>query len=196
VSGIPRTKNGLCPFECVSALQKYIRRGMEAEAMEIACEMARTSKNFASWVMNRLAIISHEDIGLAEPSVIPLVECCVRQAKDQYDPKNIGNWALIAGTAIRALCRAKKSREGDHFAAVALLQHDLEGKTPQIPEWVLDNHTQAGRAKNRGVDYFQEVSAVLVPAPEKPDLYEAEAYRLWREGEKQQKQGEQQRLFL
>ena len=35
---IPATRSGLPAMACVSAMQKSIRRGMEKEAMEFACE--------------------------------------------------------------------------------------------------------------------------------------------------------------
>lgn len=43
---IPDTMNGLPAMACVSAMQKSIRRGMEREAMEYACELLHTSKAF------------------------------------------------------------------------------------------------------------------------------------------------------
>jgi hypothetical protein len=49
---IPDTRNGLNAMTCVSALQKCIRRGLEREAMEFACELIGTSKAFHSMVCN------------------------------------------------------------------------------------------------------------------------------------------------
>ena len=43
---IPNTKNGLPALTCISAMQKSIRRGMEVEAMQFACELLSTSKGF------------------------------------------------------------------------------------------------------------------------------------------------------
>jgi hypothetical protein len=51
---IPTTKSGLDALTCNSALQKCIRRGLEKEAMEFACELLHTSKAFHSMVCNRL----------------------------------------------------------------------------------------------------------------------------------------------
>ena len=73
---IPRTVHNLGAHECISGMQKFIRRGMEREAMELAVELGHTSKGFATWVTTRLEIISHEDIGLAAPEIIPLVRTC------------------------------------------------------------------------------------------------------------------------
>jgi replication-associated recombination protein RarA len=179
MSMIPKTIHGLTPFDCISAMQKFIRRGMEREAMEVACEMGHTSKAFATWAAGRLEVISHEDVGLACPEVIPLVKTCVEQAAAWYDADKLGKWRMPIGTAIRALCRAPKSREGDHFQAAVGLRSELEGHVPEIPDWVYDQHTYRGKAKGRGLDYFREESTRLVPAPAEKDAYEDEAYRLW-----------------
>ncbi len=146
---IPRTIHGLSPHECISAMQKFIRRGMEVEAMEVTCGMAHTSKGFATWVLNRLEIISHEDIGLAAPEIIPLVRTCCEQAKAWHKDDYPDGWQMAVGTAIRAMCRAPKSREGDHFQASVALRLQLEGHVPPIPDWVCDHHTVSGKAKGR-----------------------------------------------
>jgi replication-associated recombination protein RarA len=172
------TVHGLDANACISALQKFIRRGMEREAMQVAVEMGHTSKGFATWVANRLEIISHEDIGLAAPEVIVLVRTCCEQARSLWNEEKLGVWRMIVGTAIRALCRAPKSREGDHFQAAIGLASLLEDFCPQLPDWIHDQHTVKGKAKGRSLAYFREVSTQLVP-PAKPDVYEAEAYRLW-----------------
>jgi replication-associated recombination protein RarA len=153
---------------------------MEREAMEMAVEMGHTSKQFAGWVAKRLEIISHEDVGLAAPQVIPLVRCCCDQARSWWDADKLGEWRMAIGTAVRALCRAAKSREGDHFQAAIGLRSLLEGYAPEIPDIALDQHTQRGRRAGRGLDYFRSISTQLRPAPRRRDQYEDEAYRLWR----------------
>lgn len=178
---IPKTIHGLDASECISCLQKFIRRGMEREAMEMAVELGHTSKGFSSWVANRLEFIAHEDIGLADPSIISLVRLCCQQAKEWYgeDDNGLGRWRTAVGTAIRALCRVPKSREGDHFQAAVGLRSQLEGFIPEIPDWCLDKHTIRGRKLGRGIEYFREVCAQLHPAPIVKDQYEDQAYRLW-----------------
>ena len=145
---VPITIHKLNAWDCVSALQKFIRRGMEREAMEVACEMGHTSKPFASWVANRLEFIAQEDIGLADPAIIPLVRVCCQQAKEWWadDPNGLARWRMPIGTAIRAMCRALKSREGDHFQAAVGLRSELENFAPTIPDWCYDKHTIKGKA--------------------------------------------------
>jgi replication-associated recombination protein RarA len=176
---IPNTKNGLPALTCISALQKCIRRGMEREAMEFACELMHTSKSFHSMVLNRLEIIAHEDIDVIDsPWIVPFVAAAVAQSKERYG-KHIGEARLIVGNIIRLLCRSPKSRAGCHFAAAIGLRAQLEGFAPKIPDYALDMHTMQGKAMGRGLDHFRAEGARLVPPPLDPDPYEDEAYRLW-----------------
>ena len=96
-----------------------------------------------------------------------------------YDPDKLGGSRLAIGNAIRMMCRAKKSRQGDHFAAAIGLRAQLEGYVPTIPDWANDRHTLAGRKLGRGIDHFRQEGAKLVPPPTADDPYEDEAYRLW-----------------
>ncbi len=169
--GISPTTNRLGPFEVISAIQKYIRRGMEAEAFELACEMIETSKPFTSWLLNRLQVISHEDIGLANPDLIILVATCCQQADRLYKPDKTGPVKMIVGTMIRAMCRSPKSREGDHFMGIAM-KHKRQRVAPTIQEWTHDHHSHQGRKLGRGMEYFREVSTQLIPDPQQHDRYE------------------------
>jgi replication-associated recombination protein RarA len=176
---IPPTKNGLPALGCISAMQKCIRRGMEREAMQFACELLHTSKNFHTMVCNRLEIISHEDIDTqADPRIVPFVKAAMDQARGWYDPEKIGKSRMAIGNAIRLMCRAHKSREGDHFHVAIGLASVLEGFVPEIPDWAHDMHTMEGKKRGRGLDHFRQEGALLDPAPEQPDRYEDEFYRL------------------
>jgi hypothetical protein len=86
---------------------------------------------------------------------------------------------MALGNAIRLMCRARKSREGDHFAAAIGLRSMLEGFAPTVPDWAFDQHTQKAKRMGRGLDHFRKEGAKLVPPPTDGDPYEAEAYRLW-----------------
>jgi replication-associated recombination protein RarA len=177
-SVIPATKNGLPAMACISAMQKCIRRGMEREAMEFAVELMHTSKGFFSMVCKRLQIISHEDIDtISQPHIVPFVKVACEQALEWYDPDKLGASRMAIGNAIRMMARAEKSREGDHFAIAVGQGNLIENKVPEIPDWANDGHTLAGKRMGRGIDYFREHSAQLVPQPPK-DIYEDEAYRL------------------
>ena len=177
---IPPTINGLPSMACVSAMQKCIRRGMEREAMEFACELLHTSKAFCTMVCNRLEIIVHEDIdSLAEPWLVPYVHAACTQAKARYKVDKPGEARLVIGNAIRMLCKAEKSRAGTHFAAAVGLRALFEGFIPEIPDWANDMHTLKGKRLGRGLEHFRKHGAKLVPAVKGKDKYEDEAYRLF-----------------
>jgi len=178
---IPRTVHNMSAFACLSAMQKCIRRGMEREAFEFAVELMHTSKAFNSMVCKRLQVIAHEDIDTQKrPDIVPFVKAACEQAKEWYEPDlaKMGKSRMAVGNAIRLMCRAPKSREGDHFHAAVGWRSILEGYAPPIPDWAHDQHTTEGRRMGRGLDYFREESTKLVPKPRK-DRYEDEAYRLW-----------------
>jgi hypothetical protein len=81
MSRIPPTIHGLNALHCISALQKFIRRAMEREAMEVAVELHLTSKAFATMLCNRLEVISHEDLDTgAAPHIVPFVHTAMNQA--------------------------------------------------------------------------------------------------------------------
>jgi hypothetical protein len=95
---------------------------MEREAMEFAVELIHSSKAYCSMACNRLEIISHEDIDTERaPHVVPFVRVAFEQARQWYEADNPGKSRMAVGNAIRMMCRAPKSREGDHFP-VSLLQ--------------------------------------------------------------------------
>lgn len=174
---IPRTVHKMDPFVCLSAMQKCIRRGMEREAMQFACELIHSSKQFCSMVANRLELISHEDIdALDQPWIVPFVAASSQQAKAWWTTEKRAKSRLPIGNAIRLLCRAKKSREGDHFQGAIGLASEVGGETPEVPDWAYDLHTTKGRKLGRGVEHFRAESTKLTPAPKRKDRYEDEFY--------------------
>ena len=106
---LQRTVNGYDPFEVVSAIQKCIRRGLEREAMLWCLEMAHTSKAYYSWMLGRLRVIAHEDIGLANPEAVMFVLVTTAVASEMYQKQG---WRIMFGNCVRMLCRSLKSREG------------------------------------------------------------------------------------
>jgi hypothetical protein len=102
------------------------------------------------------------------------------QAREWYDPdqEKLGKSRMAVGNSIRMMCRAQKSREGDHFAAAFGWANIVAGFVPTIPEWAQDQHTMIGRRLGRGLEYFRTESTRLVPQPGK-DAYEDLAYEMW-----------------
>jgi len=154
---------------------------MEKEAMEFACELIHTSKNYCTMVANRLEIISHEDIDTERaPHVVPFVRTACEQARQWYEDTKPGKSRMAIGNAIRMMSRAPKSREADHFQAAIGLRSLLEGYCPPVPDRAHDKHTVTGKRLGRGLDHFLAEGAKLVPPPNTKDAYEDEAYRLWK----------------
>lgn len=185
MSQLQRTLNDLDPFVCVSATQKCIRRGLEREAMQFAVEMARTSKAYFSWICNRIEVCSHEDIGLADPQAVLFAAQAIEQARRLYKPERMGESMMMVGNAIRVLCRAQKSREGDHYTAVCMLRAELDAFVPEIPDFAYDRHSQEGRRRGRGIEHFLAEGAQLQPAPVEQDPYAVEAVELWHRQERE-----------
>ena len=176
---IPSTANGMAAMECVSAMQKCIRRGLEREAMEFAVEMIHTSKSFFTMVCNRLEVTCHEDIDtISQPWIPSFVHSTIEAARAHYKPEKPQEARLMIGNVIRLLSRATKSREGCHFSASVGLKAQQDGFKPDVPDWAKDMHTLAGRRLGRGLGHFLSEGAKLVP-PAKPDAYEAEAVKQW-----------------
>jgi replication-associated recombination protein RarA len=143
-------------------------------------------------VCNRIEICAHEDIGLADQAAVLFSSQAIEQARRFYKPERQGECMIMVGNAVRCLCRAHKSREGDHYQAVCMLNSELNDYVPEVPDFAYDSHNLEGRKRGRGVQFFKEEGTQLVPTREKPDLYEEEAFELWFQ---QERERQKQRLF-
>lgn len=145
------------PFdEATSSLQKAIRRGQEFEAVYWAQEL---ESKFYKYIWRRLEVISHEDIGLANPQAVIFV----RTAKEQYmemrkDKHKIFSLALI--NAVVYLCRSPKTRLADHLLCAVYGNSELK---LDPPDEALDMHTRRGRKMGRGLDHFYDEAAKIKP---------------------------------
>lgn len=143
--------------EVKSALQKEIRRGNEEEAMYYALELAHEGKPSFGWLRNRLKIICHEDIGLANPDVVMQVSKAIDDMDYLYQ-KNNDEWQMVLGHIILLMCRSGKSRLVDHFKESSL--DNWHNNTLQIPDYAKDMHTTSGSKMGRrkgikkGIDHF------------------------------------------
>lgn len=164
------TKGGYKADECLSALQKALRRGEEREALAFARQLEMIPKTGPSIVWNRLQIVSVEDIGPADPDVIVQVHT-LRALYDRFKPG--GGAAMALATAIILLSRSPKSRIADSLVAV-VYEGDFR---PEIPDHALDKHTSRGARLGRGMQHFLDEGAVLAnPSADVPDCYEEEAW--------------------
>ena len=129
-----------------------------------------------NWAASRVRICAQEDVGLGDPGAILFAARAMDDADKWHKGKNDA-WRIAVGNAIRALARANKSREGDHFQA-AVQGERRYGPGLEIPDHALDKHTRAGRRLERGLAHFKTEGAKLSPAPE-PDRYQDRAYTFW-----------------
>lgn len=168
-------------FELMSALQKDIRRGNEVEAFHWASLLAKEQGN-PGMALNRLEIIAHEDVGLADPTAVLFALRSIEDARRWLKAKK-REWVLGLANAVCALARAPKSRLADHFWA-AVQWRERHGWHPDVPDYALDRHTPAGRRMGRGVQHWLQEGAKLHPKADVYDPYADDAARLWAADEK------------
>lgn len=158
---VPRTRHGLAADEVVSALQKEIRRGHTENAALLAYEMLATGEELEAKLWQRLQVISVEDIGLGQPDAPVLVRALDEVHRDL--PVGAGDRVLMAVHAVRFLCGCTKERGSDELLSWVKQAVDVDGLRPEIPDYALDMHTAAGRARGRGKRHFLEEGAVVSP---------------------------------
>ncbi len=151
-------------FECSSAFQKSIRRGVERDAIFFGTELA--GSGYAQYLWKRMLIISSEDIGLANPNI-------VTQIQSLYQ-----NWQVIAAknheeaiipiiNAILLLARSPKSRLVDN-AKMFALKSDYK---PDVPDYALDTHTRRGKKMGRSLQFFLDEGSKLNNVADLDDPY-------------------------
>lgn len=154
------TKNGYNYYPAISAFQKSIRRCDEKETVFWGIELY--DSGFIPHLWNRILIIAHEDIGLAEPNFTVKV-LSFKRAHDYLEksrPTKVSKKLVFLQLLIE-LARAKKSRYVDLSYSVYWAKHDEIAKTHIIPDYAFDMHTQKGKSLKRGLDHFYEESAKI-----------------------------------
>lgn len=150
------TAGGHNMYEAVSALQKCIRRGMEVEAVYWAQEME--SNNRWRYLWQRLQVISHEDIGPANPQAAIFTYLMAKQYEEQRVRGKLFTLGLI--NTVVMLCRSPKSRETDHLLSIVYHQADMK---LEVPDFAYDHHTLKGKRQGRGIDFFYDEAAKISP---------------------------------
>jgi replication-associated recombination protein RarA len=153
----PPTVRGYNAYECVSALQKAVRRSQVEEAIYWAVELHLSGH--AGWVWNRLKTICVEDIGPADRTIHAQVHALEEWSKSAKD----GGGRMELVTAVTLMATASKSR----LACWALIRAGSDHhERLEIPDEALDSHTRRGRQMKRGADFFYEHSQVLIDPDE------------------------------
>lgn len=154
------TMNGYCYYAAMSAFQKSIRRCNEPQTVFWGIELY--DSNFEAHVWNRLLIIAHEDIGLAEPGFTQKT-LAYKEAHDYLKlkrPKKVSK-KLVFLQCLIEFARAKKSRYTDLAYSVYWSKHQERAETMQIPDYAYDMHTVKGKTMKRGLKHFYESSALI-----------------------------------
>lgn len=172
--GALKTPGGYRFDETFSALQKCIRAGDERGALYWAIEL---EPEFTPHLWNRLEIISHEDVGLANPELSVQIFTWKQQYKDMRTRKNSAS-RLVLANAILALCRSPKSRMADTFCN-AVYRSD---EWIPIPDVAKDKHTAAGRQMGRGWPHFFEIGIICANDTDVDDPYREQAEMLMTSG--------------
>lgn len=186
------TKNGYALSDCVSVMQKAIRRNDTRRAGYFAMELHLSGYGLYAW--RRVLIISAEDCaGLVTAEVKALFDSwgeVRRQMGDKIRFHYVGR--VFLAKAVILLCTAAKSRDADHLAnlvheagsmtteeAEAYLAELDASERLDVPEYAIDCHTRKGRAMGRTRrDFFLAEDAALTPRG--PSLFDADLERLRR----------------
>jgi hypothetical protein len=147
----PKTLSGVPYDECISGVQKMIRRGKEKEALILMQELC--SSGYPSAVVRRLMIIAVEDIGLANPEVVAQVYtlCMGYLALKKAVGANRDPEPLAIYMSVMLLARSPKNRETDD-AQIWMLKA-REDKLIDIQKIITDNpcipdrHTDSGKTR-------------------------------------------------
>ncbi len=172
--------------ELISALQKCIRRGKEEEALYFAMELGNEGKSGFGLLVSRLQVITYEDIGLGDPSMVTTVSTALKDMKTMHDQKK-GDWEMVLSYIILCLCRAEKSRITDHFKVIMKNHWNKKEKYFDIPDFALDMHTSQGNLLGRskgstaGINHFiTEGEHLDHENPEIEDIYKQKVHDLWK----------------
>jgi replication-associated recombination protein RarA len=162
------TERGYDFFEVSSALQKEIRRGNDEAAVYWAFEFI---PKFEAYIWKRLKTILNEDIGIANPGLIPIVDALENQYYQSKDTLALTNAVLL-------MARSPKTRIACHLSIVMEQNRMQNLPKRKIPDYALDRHTAKGRAMKQGYKEFRAEGAKLKNKVDVGDVYEDECYRL------------------
>jgi replication-associated recombination protein RarA len=178
--GPPPTRHGHSLGLATSAVIKEIRRGREEQALRWALELF--DSGFVHHVWRRLLIAVCEDVGPAQPELVPIInglhDVAVKLGRKE-DKHQAARLPLVE--AVILLSRAKKSRVCDH----ALIALSGEDEPPTVEPYHADKHTVEGRRQGASWAEFWAEGTLLANvengelgyAPHVEDVYRDRAVK-------------------
>ena len=150
------TPGGYPISECISALQKEIRRGEIEGACYWAWEIVHTDKGGETWLWRRLAIISMEDVG-PDPTHFGMIADLRALKEMYYESTRLKNRAMQVHTLYYAVAMLAMAPRKNRMVE-ALLANTTFKQNPfqkrEVPDYALDSHTGRGRSMGRGDKHF------------------------------------------
>jgi replication-associated recombination protein RarA len=187
------TPGGYLCGEVASALQKAVRRGEERAALWWASELDLAG--FGGYVFRRLRIMASEDVGLADPEAVLLVNALWTHWAEAKKTKHEAELPLFLAHAVIVLARAKKSGVALH-ATMLFWEGDRQVLRIEVPDEALDVHTARGREMGRGRQHFLDEAGRL-EGETLPDPYREEGGEAWKKaGRKGRRSGGERQLGL
>ena len=167
-----KTPKGYNPYDLMSALQKFIRRSMEREAL--FCFYELEAHGLYHLAKSRLNIIVYEDVGIANPGLLNSINSHIEKMDKWYKLKN-GAWRLVLGNIILSACRGNKTRIADYFVC-SVAAEIANGYKVNFNKhnFVFDMHTRKGKQMGRGSDHFYNEAAKIIESNITTDYREAE----------------------
>lgn len=146
-SSMKYDKDGEEHYDILSAYQKSMR-GSDADAALHYLGRLLVAGDLIS-ACRRLMVCACEDVGLAYPSIIPIVKSCVDIAMAVGLPEA----KIPLANAVIMVCNAPKSNSG--YNAISLAMEDIEkGNTGSIPRQLQNMHCDGEDNDNKGQHYL------------------------------------------
>ncbi|MFA6250441.1 MAG: hypothetical protein WC686_02930 [Candidatus Shapirobacteria bacterium] len=151
------TSQGFRADEVISALQKEIRRGHLENAIYWARELCLSGDIFEKKFWERMSTIVVEDIGLANPNAVLLINTVKQAYYSKYEHPD--DRLLHALFAAAYLAKSKKDRYIDEIKNY----FNIFPQKKTIPDYALDKHTKRGKELGRGDLHFWQTAAIIKP---------------------------------
>ncbi len=162
-----RTVHGYPNDLCISALQKFIRRGETEKAACTAYELAMSGPFWLELLWQRLRLISVEDVCLGNSQAQIVVSTLDNIRKSLYHDGGIH--PMYFTHAIRYMCQSEKERGSCNLEHLLERKLSVEGAHFSFPDYVYDKHTEQGVSMGRGELHFLREAAQVFPRADTSD---------------------------